>query len=60
MRDGISWQDMNVVRDPLGKPSLMLSGRAEAICNERGIHVIHLSYSHDGDYATATVLLETP
>jgi holo-[acyl-carrier protein] synthase len=58
LREGISWQDMDVVRDELGKPSLILTGRAAAICRERGITVIHLSYSHDGDYATATVLLE--
>ncbi len=58
LREGISWQDMDVVRDELGKPSLTLAGRAAAICRERGITAIHLSYSHDGDYATATVLLE--
>ncbi|WP_432822738.1 holo-ACP synthase [Trichloromonas sp.] len=58
LREGISWQDMDVVRDELGKPSLVLSGRAAAICREREISAIHLSYSHDGDYATATVILE--
>ncbi|OHB26643.1 MAG: holo-[acyl-carrier-protein] synthase [Desulfuromonadaceae bacterium GWC2_58_13] len=58
LREGISWQDMEVVRDELGKPSLALAGRAEVICRERGIAAIHLSYSHDGDYATATVILE--
>lgn len=59
LREGISWQDMDVVRDELGKPSLLLSGRAAGICAERSISAIHLSYSHDGDYATATVILET-
>jgi holo-[acyl-carrier protein] synthase len=58
LREGISWQDMDVVRDDLGKPSLVLSGRAAVICGERGIAAVHLSYSHDGDYATATIILE--
>ena len=58
LREGISWHDMEVVRDALGKPSLALTGRAAEICRERGIAAIHLSYSHDGDFATATVILE--
>ena len=59
LRDGISWQDMEVERDPLGKPSLRLTGRAGEICRERDVRTVYLSYSHDGDYAVATVILET-
>jgi holo-[acyl-carrier protein] synthase len=60
LREGISWQDMEVLRDDLGKPSLAVSGRAAEILAERGITAIHLSYSHEGDYASATVILERP
>jgi holo-[acyl-carrier protein] synthase len=60
LRSGISWQDMTVVHDSLGKPSLDLAGRAAEIVGERGLSGIHLSYSHDGDYAVATVVLEAP
>ena len=60
LRAGISWQDMEVLRDDLGKPSLAVSGRAAEILAERGIPVIHLSYSHEGDYASAVVILERP
>jgi len=60
LREGISWQDMEVLRDDLGKPSLAVSGRAAEILAERGIAVIHLSYSHEGDYASAVVILERP
>ncbi len=60
LRDGIRWHDMDVVRDELGKPSFALSGRARSICLDRGIEGVHLSYSHDGEYATATVVLEVP
>jgi holo-[acyl-carrier protein] synthase len=59
LREGISWHDMEVVRNELGAPSLILRGRASEIAGERGISKVHLSYSHDGDYASATVVLET-
>lgn len=58
LRDGISWLDMNVVRDELGKPSLVLTGRAREIFEEREYTSLHLSYSHEGEYAFATVVLE--
>lgn len=57
-RDGISWHDMEVVPDELGRPDLILSGRAAEIAGEKNVKVVHLSYSHDGDYAVATVILE--
>ena len=58
LREGISWQDMSVELDELGKPSLVLSGRAGEVFAERKYSSLHLSYSHDGDYAFATVVLE--
>ena len=57
-RDGLSWHDFEVLRDPLGRPLLRLSGRAAELASERGVTATHLSYSHDGDYAVATVILE--
>ncbi|WP_318836028.1 holo-ACP synthase [Desulfuromonas versatilis] len=60
LREGISWQDMEVVRDELGAPSLRLTGRAAEIFAERGLSALHLSYSHDGDYGVANVVLEKP
>ncbi len=59
LRDGLSWQQVIVVRDTLGCPSLQLSGRAAEMLEERGAKSTHLSYSHDGDYAVATVILES-
>lgn len=59
LRAGLSWQQVEVVRDDLGSPSLILSGRAAEMMKERGAHKVHLSYSHDGNYAVATVILET-
>jgi len=59
LREGITWHDMEVVPDELGAPSLVLSGRAQEIASTRHIIRVHLSYSHDGDYSVATVILET-
>jgi len=58
LRQGMAWQEIEVVRGELGQPSLQLSGRAAEIFRERGLTGVHLSYSHDGDYAFATVILE--
>jgi holo-[acyl-carrier protein] synthase len=58
LRDGISWRDMEVVNDTLGKPELKLYGRAEELFREKGLQRIFLSLSHDGNYAVASVTLE--
>lgn len=59
LRCGMSWQEIEVVRDELGAPSLRLCGQAERLAAERRATTIHLSYSHEGDYAMATVILES-
>lgn len=58
-RDGLGWHDMEVVPDELGRPELVLSGRAAQIAGEKRVEMVHLSYSHDGEYAVATVILES-
>ena len=58
LRDGLSWQDMEIVNDHNGKPELRLSGRAEQLFKERGSSTAFLSLTHDGDYAVAMIVLE--
>lgn len=58
LRDGITWHDMEVRNDDLGCPSLYLTGRAAEIMFERNLATPHLSYSHEQEYAVATVVLE--
>jgi holo-[acyl-carrier protein] synthase len=58
LRDGISWQEMEVVNDLLGKPALLVSGRAAEILAGRGLERIHLSLSHDAGCAIAMLVLE--
>lgn len=59
LRDGISWHDMAVTNNALGKPELTLSGQAAAQFRLNGLISIHLSLSHDGGNAIAMVVLET-
>jgi holo-[acyl-carrier protein] synthase len=58
LRDGLSWQDIEVVNDALGKPELRLAGRSRELFGARNLTSIHLSLSHDGDSAVAMVVLE--
>lgn len=58
LRMGIRWHDISVERDELGCPSLRLSGRAAELLLERGGKRAYLSFSHDGLYGVATVVLE--
>lgn len=60
LRDGLSWQDMEVVNDGLGKPDLRLTGRALELCREHDISRVLLSLSHDSGCAIAMVVLEAP
>ena len=59
LRDGISWHDMEVSNNALGKPELALSGKAAELVQVNGLFGIHLSLSHDGGSAIAMVVLET-
>ena len=59
LRDGISWQDMEVSNNAIGKPELMLSGKAAELFQVNGLIGIHLSLSHDGGTAIAMVVLES-
>ena len=59
LREGISWQDMEVSNNTLGKPVFILSGKAEELYQDKNLTGIHLSLSHDGGHAVAMVVLET-
>ncbi len=58
LREGISWKDIEVVNDPLGKPELRLTGRAGEIASDLGVKKSFTALSHDGAYAVAMVVLE--
>ena len=57
-RGRITWQDIEVVIDEAGAPSLNLTGEALKIENERGASHVHLSISHTTEHAIAQVIIE--
>lgn len=59
LREGISWLDLEVSNDPLGKPELTLSGKAAEQFQRNGLLRVHLSLSHDGGNAVGMVVLES-
>ena len=56
-RDGMTWQDVWVDHDSLGKPSLYLRGLAKERFASLGFKTIHLSLSHSREFAVAFVIL---
>ena len=55
---GLSFQEVQVVKDEFGKPSFELSGQSEQTVSNSGIANLHLSLSHDGQMAIAYVIAE--
>ena len=49
-------QDITVLRDRLGSPFIITTGRAKML-EEREHYVFNLSVAHCKDYATATVII---
>lgn len=58
IRRGLNFKDIEVVLDPLGKPSIRLHASAAAIASERGVESLHIALSHEGDWAVAFALAE--
>ena len=59
LRDGISWHDIEVSSNSLGKPELVLSGKASEQFQAKELVGMQLSLSHDGGSAIAMVVLES-
>jgi holo-[acyl-carrier protein] synthase len=55
--DGIQWRDIQVVSDVRGRPSASVTGRLELLMREAGVTGIHVSLSHDAEYAIAQAVL---
>jgi holo-[acyl-carrier protein] synthase len=56
---GLHWHDAEVVREPGGRPRLVLRGTVAHEATAQGISTWHLSLSHDGGIATAVVVAES-
>jgi holo-[acyl-carrier protein] synthase len=57
-RDGVHWQDVEVVGDPRGKPLVRLYGRAAQRANELGLTEWAISLSHSREHAIAFVVAQ--
>lgn len=57
-RHGIRWRDIEVMREPGGKPTLRLEGVAREFAERLGVKNIALSITHSGNFALAQVIFE--
>jgi holo-[acyl-carrier protein] synthase len=57
-RSGIRWRDIEVMREPSGKPSLRLHGVAGQVAERLGVKNISLTITHSGNLALAEVIFE--
>jgi holo-[acyl-carrier protein] synthase len=55
---GVGWLELEVTREPSGRPSLQLSGRAAERAASLGVARMSLSLTHSGELALAVVVME--
>ena len=55
---GMLWTDAEVITDPYGRPHLEVRGTVAARAAALGVTHWHVSLSHDGGIASATVIAE--
>jgi holo-[acyl-carrier protein] synthase len=56
---GVTWREIEVGREPAGRPLLLLHGRAAEIAGTMGVRNCSLSITHTGTASMAMVILET-
>jgi holo-[acyl-carrier protein] synthase len=55
---GIRWRDIEVTREPSGKPTLHLAGVARSFADRLGVKNISITITHSGNFALAQVIFE--
>jgi holo-[acyl-carrier protein] synthase len=55
---GVSWLEIEVVREPSGRPTIKFHGRAAQIAARLGVARAALSITHTAELAMASVVLE--
>jgi holo-[acyl-carrier protein] synthase len=56
---GVTWREIEVGREPAGRPLLLLHGRAADIARQIGVRNTSLSITHTGMQSWALVILES-
>lgn len=57
-RDGLTYLDIEVVHDELGRPQVDLHGHARELFNQHQISQVSISISHSKENAIAVIILE--
>jgi holo-[acyl-carrier protein] synthase len=55
---GVTWLDVEVLRERQDAPTMTLHGEAQRLSISMGAQKVHLSLSHSEQWAVATVILE--
>jgi holo-[acyl-carrier protein] synthase len=56
---GVRWVDLEVVRQPGGRPTLIIKGEAKKIADRLGVKSIAISITHTAEQALAQVIFES-
>ncbi|PHM49142.1 holo-ACP synthase [Xenorhabdus miraniensis] len=59
IRNGLAFNQFEVINDPLGKPTLKLHREANVLANKLNVRSIHVTLADERRYACATVILES-
>ena len=54
---GIRWVDIQVLNDSSGRPVATVDSQVQALLQKTGVTGIHISLSHDSEYAIAETIL---
>lgn len=55
---GVSWLEIEVVREPSGRPTIRFHGRAAEIAAQMGVANVALSITHTATLSMASVVVE--
>jgi len=58
LRQGVTWKNIEVTREPSGRPTLRFTGRAGEVATRLGARLYSLSLTHTEQQAMAQVILE--
>src|SRR4051794_11806420 len=56
LRRGVTWHDVEVSREPGGRPTVVFHGQAKAFAENLGMKRVALSLTHTADQAMAQVI----
>lgn len=56
LRLGVRWREIEVANNARGRPGLALAGRTKALSDALGVGSMHVSLSHDAEYAIGHVI----